>query len=252
MYIWIVKKILRYIIFIFLAFSCSYLPEESVQADEFLKSDNGDYAMFYSANSIPDKAMVFIPGGLVDPFVYACWIEKLVERSPEFAVLLMKYPSNLAISNIGKASKIINEFENVNHWIIGGHSLGGVVAATLVSDYPDSFDGLVLMASWSREATNLSEWEGSVLSFYASEDQLATAGEVETNSIYLPEGTQLNEPGGFLEMTNKTYYYEIEGGNHAGFGCYGAQDGDGDATITPVEQQEQLINVLQSYVTKVW
>ncbi len=36
----------------------------------------------------------------------------------------------------------------------------------------------------------------------------------------------------------------IEGGNHAGFGCYGEQRGDGPASITQQEQIDQTVNIV--------
>ena len=36
----------------------------------------------------------------------------------------------------------------------------------------------------------------------------------------------------------------IEGGNHAQFGCYGAQSGDGKAAIPAQAQQEEAVRVI--------
>ena len=40
--------------------------------------------------------------------------------------------------------------------------------------------------------------------------------------------------------------YVIEGGNHAGFGNYGAQRGDGIAAVSPEEQQRQTALFISS------
>ena len=42
-------------------------------------------------------------------------------------------------------------------------------------------------------------------------------------------------------MPQNTKELIIEGGNHAQFGNYGKQSGDGEATIDPSEQQNQTI-----------
>ena len=39
----------------------------------------------------------------------------------------------------------------------------------------------------------------------------------------------------------------IEGGNHAGFGSYGAQRGDGTATISAQEQQDQAAQAIVAF-----
>lgn len=100
--------------------------------DTTLKTDRGDYAVYYSGYSPPSNAFLMVPGGLVDPHVYACWIDRLVSEDSTTAVVLLKYPSNLAITNINKAMKVTSELTEFSHWVIGGHSLGGVVAASLV------------------------------------------------------------------------------------------------------------------------
>ena len=40
----------------------------------------------------------------------------------------------------------------------------------------------------------------------------------------------------------------IEGGNHAGFGSYGAQSGDGEASITPAEQVNRTADVILEFI----
>lgn len=43
---------------------------------------------------------------------------------------------------------------------------------------------------------------------------------------------------------------EIPGGNHAGFGDYGPQEGDGPAAIAPREQQEQTADAVDAVVVE--
>jgi len=231
--------------------SCSYLPDEDDIAST-LKAERADYALYYSGVSQPGKAFLMVPGGLVDPYVYACWIDRLVSADSTIAVVLVKYPSNLAILNIGKVMQVVEKTEDIQRWVIGGHSLGGTVAATVVNDHRNGFDGLILMGSWSREATDLSDWEGSVLSIYGSEDLVASEDEITGNSAYLPEGIQISTPNDLSFAPGQTFYYEIDGGNHSGFGCYGPQDGDGEALISSEEQQELMIAMIRSYLDVIW
>jgi hypothetical protein len=116
----------------------------------------------------------------------------------------------------------------------------------------DYFDGLVLMASWSREASDLSGWDKPVLSLYGSEDQLATSEEVQENSGYLPPGIEISTPGDLAGLSGQTAYFEIVGGNHAGFGCYGPQKGDGEALISASVQQEQMVTLIHAYLDQLW
>ena len=41
--------------------------------------------------------------------------------------------------------------------------------------------------------------------------------------------------------------YVIDGGNHANYAYYGEQKGDGEATITREEQQEELLDLMAFY-----
>ena len=245
------KHLLLFLLMGMILSSCSYLPEEG-GIDSNLRRDRGDYALYYSSEIMPEHAFFLVPGGLVDPYVYECWIDQLVRSDSSLAVVLVKYPSNLAITNSSKVMKVAGELPEFSHRVIGGHSLGGVVAASLVHDHMDYFDGLVLMASWAIRSSDLSTWDGMVLSVYASKDQLATGDEIFQYSEYLPRGDSISSPGEVTGSKGVTYYYEIAGGNHSGFGCYGQQEGDGEATISSAEQQDELVHLLTSFFNALW
>lgn len=218
--------------------ACSYLPDGyEAETYTYVKEETGDYLLIASKDTIQDKAFIFVPGGFVDPHVYLCWMEKLVTQYPELAIIQLKIPSNLAITNMGKIEKVMKKFEGIEHWVIGGHSLGGVVSVFTVYDNPDMFDGLVLLASWATENKSLQDWNGEVLSIYGSKDGLATVQEIEENKLYLPDST---------------VYYEIAGGNHSGFGCYGFQNGDMEAEISQDLQQDQMISSMEIYFEQLW
>lgn len=231
--------------------SCSYLPEDEIDS-RHLKVENGDYAVYYSSDIAPGNAFLFVPGGLVDPYVYECWIDRLAGEYPGVAIVLVKFPSNLAVTNVGKVMKVARKLDQFDHWVVGGHSLGGVVATTVVNKNRDFFDAAVLLASWSRESTSLSDWQGLAVSIYASEDLITTREEVENKQQFLPPGSQLEPPFSFDQERNHTYYYRVEGGNHSGFGCYGPQNGDGEALISSTEQQDQMIELLTAFFETLW
>ena len=42
----------------------------------------------------------------------------------------------------------------------------------------------------------------------------------------------------------------IQGGNHAGFGMYGLQDGDGQATVSNIEQINQTVDAILDFINK--
>lgn len=112
-----------------------------------------------------------------------------------------------------------SEIPEIASWYIGGHSLGGSMAASYVASHTEEFEGLVLLGAYST--ADLSATSLRVLSLFGSEDGVMNAEKYEQYRRNLPEG--------FREVI-------LEGGNHAGFGMYGAQKGDGVATVTGEEQ----------------
>jgi pimeloyl-ACP methyl ester carboxylesterase len=105
---------------------------------------------------------------------------------------------------------------------MGGHSLGGSMAASYVSKHTEDFVGLVLLGSYST--ADLAGSGLKVLSVYGSEDQVMNREKYEKYRSNLPED--------FVERV-------IDGGCHAYFGMYGAQKGDGIPTIS----NETQINI---------
>ena len=167
----------------------------------------------------PVAGLIFYPGGKVEPESYA----PLMERCAELGVLcvLVKPPFNLAVLNPNAADGIPEQFPDVTRWAIGGHSLGGVMAADYLSRHEDSFDGAVLLAAYT--AADLTGFGGKVLLVTGTNDQVMNREKYEESRDLLPTSV--------TELT-------IEGGNHAQFGNYGPQSGDGEATI-PASQQQQ-------------
>ena len=93
------------------------------------------------------------------------------------------------------------------------------MAASYLEKNAEDYEGLILLGSYST--ADLSATDLDVLSVYGSEDKVMNHEKYDENKSNLPDG--------FTETI-------IDGGCHAYFGMYGAQDGDGIATITNEEQ----------------
>ena len=78
---------------------------------------------------------------------------------------------------------------------------------------------------------DLTEKEIEVYSFYGTEDKVLN---MENYEKY------------FSNLPNDVIEEVIEGGNHANYAHYGAQEGDGVATITREEQQECVLDIFLS------
>ena len=169
-------------------------------------------------------AMIFYPGAKVEYTAYLPFLYQLAEQGMD--CFLVKMPYNLAIFGKDKAEGIIDRY-HYQHWYLSGHSLGGAMAASYVSEHIEELDGLILLAAYPTKS--LKSDSLSVVSIYGSEDGILNREKLE-------EGRE-NMPTDYSEFC-------IEGGNHAGFGEYGKQKGDGEAKITSKEQQQNTIEII--------
>jgi len=176
-----------------------------------------DSAIAYKAENA-EAGLIFYPGGKVEYTSYEPLMKACAEKG--ITCVLVEMPLNLAVFDINAADGIRENFPEIKNWYIGGHSLGGSMAASYLADNQSSFEGLILLGSYSTEDFSSSDID--VLSVYGSEDKVLNQEKYEENKNNLPDD--------FTEFV-------IDGGCHAYFGMYGAQDGDGTPTIT---QQEQI------------
>lgn len=244
-----ISAIILLCVLVFFEVSCSYLPADEDLADTIIYNETTEYITLSSVNEGDSTGFMFLPGGLVDPHAYLTLMEKLAQDSIQ--VLIPKFSTNLAITELSKFKKLINEFPDINVWYIGGHSLGGIAALSAVKDDPDIFKGLILLGVYPSESFDISTWEGQVLSIYAENDQLSTVEEVEAAVSYLPQARFISEPIQLDTMDTavpNTIYYCISGGNHAQFGDYGFQRGDGTAEITKDEQHEKIHDAIMTFM----
>lgn len=175
-----------------------------------------------------DTGFIFYPGGKVEYTVYASLMRKLADNG--ILCVLTEMPLNLAVLDMNTAYGIPERYPQVTRWYIGGHSLGGSMAASHAAKNTDHYEGLVLLASYSTADLTASGLD--VISLYGSEDGVLN---MEKYAEY-----KGNLSASFEEQI-------IEGGCHAGFGSYGAQDGDGVPSITPEELTELTTQLLTDF-----
>ena len=177
--------------------------------------------MFTPQIATGDTGLVLYPGGRVDPRSYAPLARDVAEQG--FTVALASMPLNLAVFDPDRAEELMDGAEGVSRWAVGGHSLGGAMAAVYAAEDEPRVGGLVLLAAYPSDSTDLSSSGLATLSAVGDADQVVDSAVWEQARVRLPADTK---------------YAVIEGGNHSGFGEYGDQPGDGEATISPAEQQE--------------
>lgn len=172
--------------------------------------------------------LIFYPGGKVDHVAYAPLMVKLAARG--FLCVLVKMPLQLAFLNTDAADSVYADFPETEHWYLAGHSLGGAAAALYAKDHTDKLDSLILLASYST--SDLRESGLKVLSIYGSDDGVLNRDAYNKNRSNLPENT--------AEIV-------IPHGNHASFGDYGPQKGDGACSLGIGEQIESTADIISGW-----
>ena len=195
------------------------------------ETSNG-WLIFTPANTAPATSLILYPGGRVDPRAYAPHAQAIAAGGSK--VVIVPMPLNFAFLGANRASQVMAAFPEITYWSIGGHSLGGAMAAEFAKNHSQAIDGLVLWASYPAENTDLSSLEIAAISIYATNDGLASPEEVLSSRPRLPADTQ---------------FVAIPGGNHAGFGWYGAQARDGELEIEKSEQQSQVVAATLGFIS---
>ncbi len=178
-----------------------------------------------------ETGLIFYPGGKVEYLAYQPLMQAFAAEG--ILCVLVEMPFNLAVLDVDAADGIQEEFPEIEEWYIGGHSLGGSMAASYVADHTDEYKGLVLLASYST--AELADSRLNVISIYGSEDEVLNREKYEKN--------RSNLPADFTE-------YVIDGGCHAYFGVYGHQDGDGTPTISNQQQIELTAQQLADWIAE--
>lgn len=187
------------------------------------------YAAF--GDPAAETGLVFYPGAKVEYTAYAPLMRDLAARG--YLAVVVEMPFNFAFFGINAANEVRAAFPQVSEWWVGGHSLGGSMAAQYAADRAEdgALAGLVLLGAYT--ASDLSASNLGALVVYGSEDQVLNREKLADSAALMPEGART---------------IEIVGGNHAGFGAYGPQEGDGMATISAEEQQGQTAAAIDAYV----
>lgn len=162
--------------------------------------------------------VIFYPGGKVEAKAYSNLCQELSLKG--VSVFLVDMPFNLAVFDVDAANRVRKLNPQITTWFIAGHSLGGAMAYSHFDAHPDDYAGIILLAAYP-----LTETDRPVLILSGSNDQVLDASKLEGFDVTL-----------------------IPGGNHAQFGNYGLQSGDGTATITPQAQRDFTIDAIMTFI----
>ena len=182
--------------------------------------ERGNYTIFEPLTG-GETGLIFYPGGKVEETAYAPLLREIAAGG--VTTVLVRMPFRLAVFGINRADDAFRQFPEITYWSVGGHSLGGAMAARYAASHPAEVDALVLWASYPDQ--DLAESDIDVLSIHGTMDGLIDRETIESTKMLLPEDS---------------VFVWIDGGNHAQFGLYGEQDGDLPAEI-PAEEQHRMI-----------
>jgi pimeloyl-ACP methyl ester carboxylesterase len=178
--------------------------------------------LVFRPSSPTDRGLVYYPGGLVDPEAYAVTAQGIADAG--YLVVIPKMPLNLAFTGINRADGIRADYPEIESWVIGGHSLGGAMAAEYAKNNEDNLDGLIMYASYPANFEDFVDFPIPILTIIGSRD----TGAPEQEAFY-------------AAIADSAELVIIEGGNHRQYADYRIQNGDGIATISAAEQQDLIV-----------
>ena len=197
----------------------------AMQSGNGVAVDASRWLAFRPDAGTPRTGLILYPGARVDPRAYAPTARTIAAAG--HLVVVVPMPLHLAVFSPSRAAQVQAAFPEVRHWAVGGHSLGGAMAARYAAQSPARVRGLLLWASYPAGRDDLSANDLAAVSIFGTRDGLVSLAEIESSRAQLPA---------------KTRWVEIHGGNHAQFGWYGPQRRDLPATISHDEQQRQVID----------
>ena len=181
-----------------------------------------------------DILFVLYPGGLVRPQAYE-WLGRALAGRGVHTVI-PEFPVDLAVLDAGRAQRLVDHYAAGRPVVVGGHSLGGAMAAAWASDHPEAVAGLVLLAAYPPDGDDLTAAGVPALVLQAEHDLVADADAVRGGLDRLPAGTDL---------------VVVEGAVHSFFGRYGPQAGDGIPTVSRAEAEASIVAALTDFLGRV-
>lgn len=193
-------------------------------SDDQVTVTQDPWLTFFPISDLSKTGFIFYPGGRVDPRSYSSLMHEIASEG--YLVVVPEMPINMAVFNPNIADEITANYPEIDHWVIGGHSVGGTMAAQYTDKRPEIIDGLAIWASYPADSTDISDLDIPVVSIYGSRELRVNDTSVGERKHLLPEDT---------------LYIRIEGGDHHQFGSYEINPKDHRATTSRESQHQQII-----------
>jgi hypothetical protein len=211
------------------------MPEAlaALKSDSAVTVTTGRWLVFTPLNFTSKVGFIIYPGGRVDYRSYAPEAHAIAAEG--YLAVIAPMAFNLAIFSQNAATDVINSYPQVKAWAIGGHSLGGVIAAQYCHDNLGKVQGLVLWAAYLESGTDLSKSNLQVTTIHGTLDGVVSESQIQNSLKQLPPNT---------------IKVDVVGGNHGQFGWYGNQPGDNPAQTSREVQQGKIINATLDMLQK--
>lgn len=207
----------------FYIYASDYYHSKDYEVSNIEIKQQDNYKVYGDTDS--KTGFIFYPGGKVEAKSYEPILTSLSEKG--VCVVLVEMPFNLAVLDSNAADKVMSQFNNIENWYIGGHSLGGAMAASYAAKHQDKLKGVVLLAAYPTKELDI-----PVLSIYGSEDGVLNRQKYKE----------------YIVKVNNLSEIIIDGGNHAQFGNYGEQSGDNKPKISSEKQWNQTTKEMLNFI----
>jgi hypothetical protein len=175
------------------------------------------------------QGILYFPGARVDPYSYLYPFADVVAEGTTLVIVDPLF--NMALLDSRGVEELSSALPGITSWTIAGHSLGGVKAC-LEADHP-LVRSVVLFASYC--ATDIRARDIQVTQVTGARDGLIDEQQRADAERFLPSGS----PPPVI----------IEGANHASFGTYGPQPGDGVAALSHSEFRVILTDIMRDHLS---
>jgi len=204
----------------------------ALRDDQRVHVKDGRQIEFVPQQNIQDLGVILYPGGRCDPRAYAPVMREIAAAG--FPVFIPKMPLRLAVLGAKRAGQIMQEQSSIKHWVIGGHSMGGAMAAGWAHNQPDTIRGLFLMGSYAARMHAMPDSQIPVAVLHGTRDFFLSQAELDAQPERLPQHTE---------------FIDINGGDHYQFGSF--TNMEVTASIPRLDQQRQVTGALLRFLNSV-
>lgn len=172
------------------------------------------------------RGLVMYPESNVNPAAYAYKMGGIAQSG--VVVIIAKTPLNMPQLDTRTMADFAKLAPQVTDWYVAGHGEGGKKACEQAQS--TQYKGLILFGSYCTVPINDAI---SALDIQGGNDTVLNKTDVDYNVTNLAYGT-----------TKEV----IQGLNHAGFGDYGPQSGDGKLDLPDVDVRTRLTNLVSKFM----